>query len=170
MSNLIAQDYARQIDEIIGGLIQEMRGFQGDPAQLYQHPIIEDKEEWSMMENLAHIAEFPPYWAKAMLKVVENPGQPFGRTHTDPARIAAVAEHAKDELTKALTRIETARFEANQLFLHINDEQWDKTGLHANRGEMNLRQVIDAFVIKHLRDHVDQAKTALQTRVLRTED
>ena len=47
-----------------------------DPAKLYQQPA---ENEWTIMENLAHIVEFMPYWANEIEKLAA-PGQNFGRT------------------------------------------------------------------------------------------
>lgn len=158
MSNQIAQNYAGQIDQSLHALIAEYKDH--NPTDLYIRP---EPEEWSVMEVLAHIAEFPPYWLKAFQAVIQNPGQPFGRTHTDPARIAAIADHAHDALPLTLARIEQARAQTLEMLLTIEDSDWEKTGVHANRGVMNLHQMMESFVTKHLNDHTAQAHNALQT-------
>ncbi len=49
--------------------------------------------EWTLMESLAHIIEFMPYWGDEIVKLVAQPGQNFGRTHKDEARIQAIKDH-----------------------------------------------------------------------------
>lgn len=160
MSNQIGQDYARQIDEGLRSIIADTQAYgANDLANMYVKP---SAEEWSVIEDLAHVAEFPPYWTKEMLKVIQNPGTAFGRTHADPARIAAVADHAQDDLETVLARLENARKETIEMLLTINDEEWEKTGVHSTRGEMNLHQIMERFITTHLREHVQQAKDALQ--------
>lgn len=161
MSNQIAQDYARQIDEGLQSIMENVRAsYEGsDVAILYTRPA---PEEWSVMEDLAHVAEFPPYWTKEMLKIVQNPGTAFGRTHVDPDRIAAVANHAKDDLAVTLGRIDSARAETLEMLLTIADEDWEKSGVHSRRGEMNLHQIMTSFITDHIGEHMQQAKDALQ--------
>jgi len=158
MSNQIAQDYVGEINESLRGLVAQYKD--RDPADLYLRP---EPEEWSVIEILAHVAEFPPYWLKAFLQVIQNPGQPFGRTHTDPQRIAAVANHAQDALPLTLERIEQAQAQTIEMLLTIKNEDWGKTGVHPNRGVMNLHQMMEFFVTKHIHDHTHQADKALQT-------
>ena len=49
-------------------------------SKLYQSPA---ENEWTIMQNLAHIVEFMPYWAGEIEKVIAEPGCEFGRTHDD---------------------------------------------------------------------------------------
>src|SRR3989454_11622874 len=66
-----------------------------DPAKLHQRPT---DDEWTIMENLAHIVEFMPYWAGEIEKLVAAPGQNFGRTAQDARRLQAISEHGSDRL------------------------------------------------------------------------
>src|SRR5437016_13910144 len=66
-----------------------------DPAKLYQQPA---ENEWTIMENLAHIVEFMPYWANEIEKLEAAPGQNFGRTMQDAGRLQAINEHGSDDL------------------------------------------------------------------------
>ena len=54
---------------------------------------------WTVMDNLCHIREFVPFWTGETLRIVRRPGEPWGRDHTDTARLAAVtntaAHHAR---------------------------------------------------------------------------
>src|SRR6266700_2970354 len=61
-----------------------------DPAKLYQQPA---ENEWTIMEGLAHIVEFMPYWADEIEKLVAALGQNFGRTMQDSRRLQAINEH-----------------------------------------------------------------------------
>ena len=45
---------------------------------------------WSVMDNLCHIREFVPFWTAETLRIVRRPDEPWGRDHTDTARLAAV--------------------------------------------------------------------------------
>src|SRR6266571_7157886 len=65
------------------------------PEKLYKEPIA---GEWSIMQNLAHIIEFMPYWGHEIEKLVAHPGQNFGRTMQDEGRLQALEEHGGDNL------------------------------------------------------------------------
>ncbi len=160
MSNRIAQEYSQEIDNGLRSIIEDTRTYgASDEANMYIRPAA---EEWSVIEDLAHVVEFPPYWTKEMLKIVKAPGQPFGRVTEDAGRIAAVTNHAQDDLTTVLNRLEAIRAKTIELLLTINDEEWGKTGVHPTRGEMNLHTIMERFITTHLREHVEQAKAALQ--------
>src|SRR5215469_3750346 len=68
-----------------------------DTIHIYQSP---SSGEWTIMENLAHIIEFLPYWGKEIAKLVAHPGQNFGRTQQDEGRLRAIAEHGSDSLAQ----------------------------------------------------------------------
>src|SRR5216683_2530761 len=83
-----------------------------DASKLYQAPA---ENEWTILQNLAHIVEFMPYWADEIEKLVErgasversrhsvaeggaSPGQNFGRTMQHEGRLSAIREHSTDSL------------------------------------------------------------------------
>src|SRR5437867_4465155 len=74
-----------------------------EPGQLYQQPF---DDEWTIMENLAHIAEFLPYWVDEVNKVIATPDYRFGRTAEDVGRLAAVRDHGHDALKKLRANLE----------------------------------------------------------------
>ena len=62
-----------------------------DSSLLYQSP---GQDEWTVMENIAHIIEFMPYWADESAKLIAQPGQNFGRTQQHEGRLRALAVSA----------------------------------------------------------------------------
>src|SRR5207249_11080165 len=68
-----------------------------NPEKLYLPPA---ENEWSIMQNLAHIVEFMPYWAGEIEKLVAVPGRKFGRTQQDEGRLKAISEHGSDSLNE----------------------------------------------------------------------
>src|SRR5947209_14850605 len=78
------------LTELINGPLAQL------PAEkLYEEPIT---SEWSIMQNLAHIIEFMPYWGHEIEKLVAHPGQNFGRTAQHEGRLKAIEEHGRDSL------------------------------------------------------------------------
>jgi hypothetical protein len=50
---------------------------------------------WTVMDNLCHIREFVPFWTGETLRIVQRSSDPWGRDHTDTARLAAVTNTAR---------------------------------------------------------------------------
>lgn len=142
----------------IADMVQELRDWASrlDEGTLYAEP---PTGEWTVMENLVHVVEFLPYWAQQLHRVIESPGEPFGRTHEDPERIAAVEDHARDLLEPVLVAMEEAADRACRDLSRIPDELWTTTGVH-RRGVMSLHDITDFFLLTHLAEHTEQAKAA----------
>ena len=68
-----------------------------DARKLYQPPA---ENEWTIMQNLAHIVEFMSYWAGEIEKIVAEPGCTFGRTPEDVGRLQGISEHETTSLSK----------------------------------------------------------------------
>ena len=67
-----------------------------DPAALHFTP----EGEWSLAQVLAHLGEFPRFFATELTRWREDSEAVIGRTHEHPARLAAVADPTgqRDEL------------------------------------------------------------------------
>ena len=119
-------------------------------------------DEWPAMSTLAHVAEILPYWAHAAEHIANAPGTPFGRTHTDPDRISAVAEHAHDSREVVVNRIRAGLDQALRGLRSIPADAWDRTGLHPRRGAMSIAQVVDEFLLEHVDEHCAQLEITLR--------
>src|ERR1700744_4668495 len=62
-------------------------------------------EVWTVMDNLCHIAEFVPYWTRQVQQAIATPEIQWGRTHSDPDRLAAVANTSTRDLGAVLKDI-----------------------------------------------------------------
>src|SRR6266699_6017258 len=79
-----------ELNQLIDGPLARL-----DQSKLYKTPA---ENEWSIMQNLAHIVEFMPYWAGEIEQLVAAPGRNFGRTQQDEGRLKAISEHGSDSL------------------------------------------------------------------------
>ena len=127
---------------------------------LYREPT---DGEWSVMQNLAHVAEMLPYWAHQAEAIDHAPGQPFGRTHDDPVRIGEIDAHSNDVLELTLSRIQGAANECVSILRALPAEAWPKAGIHPSRGQMTVEQMIDTFVVGHVEAHLRQVHDALDS-------
>lgn len=131
-----------------------------ESTKLYQVPA---QDEWTIMENLAHVAEFMPYWAGEIEKLVAAPGQPFGRTLQHEGRLRAIKEHGTDSLEQAHAALPACYARLDQVLRKLNDSDLELTGIHPKYGEKPLAWFIDDFVVDHLAAHVEQLRTSLAT-------
>jgi len=134
---------------------------EGLPSQaLYREP---SPGEWPVMSTLAHVVEMLPYWAGQCQLIARQPGNTFGRTHDDPGRLGAIAEHAHDPLDVVRTSLRSSATDALTTLEAIPRDQWHLTGQHVRRGPMSIEQVVDEFMVRHIEDHVVQVNAVLST-------
>src|ERR1700736_492042 len=89
---LSVQKSYNELNRLIDGPLARL-----EPDKLYKPPT---ETEWTIMQNLAHIVEFMPYWANEIEKLVAAPEQNFGRTAQQEARLQAIRDHGMDSLAQ----------------------------------------------------------------------
>lgn len=150
----------QQIARLEGSVRQLLEEVERLPsAVLYREP---QPGEWPIMSTLAHLEELLPYWAHVAAQVAAAPGQPLGRTHDDPRRVGAIAEHGRDSLDAIVPRIRLALTESVATLRAIPSDAWGRTGQHARRGTMSVADVVDDFLVKHAEEHAAQIQAALK--------
>lgn len=142
-----------ELQRLIAGRLSSL------PAQqLYETSI---PDEWSIMENLAHIVEFMPYWADEVAKLVVEPGRNFGRTHQDEARLRAISEHKLDTLQQINAALPGSYEHMDRVLSNLRDSDLDLTGRHIKFGERTLDRFIEDFITQHLANHNEQLQSAI---------
>ncbi len=129
-----------------------------DTQQLYAAPTADD---WSIMQNLAHILEFMPYWGSEIAKLIANPGQKFGRTINDERRLRFIEEHKRDSLSQILSAFPASYAQLEEVLATLTDDDLALTGLHPRYGEKSLAWFINEFVCQHLIDHEKQLQACV---------
>ncbi len=117
------------------------------------------EERWEAGQVWAHIAEFVPYWhAELQTVIAEYAGEPvpFGRTKTDPGRIAAIEVGRHDPVTDSFERTREAVAELRRYLAGLTSAEWNAVGRHPTRGEMDVEAIVERFVAVHLEEHADQ--------------
>jgi hypothetical protein len=130
-----------------------------DPAILYRSPA---PDEWTIMQNIAHIIEFMPYWADEAAKLAAAPGRNFGRTHDHEGRMGALREHGRDSLEQASALLPGSFAHLDRVLSTLKDSDLVVIGHHNEYGDRPLAWFIDEFVTRHLAGHVLQMQEALQ--------
>jgi len=119
-------------------------------------------ERWEAGQVWAHLAEFPGYWHDQVRKVaaVQASGSaeplPFGRTKTDPGRLAGIERERRTDPAELLRRVNAEIGDVSATLTGLPDEAWDARGVHPARGEMTVSEIVDRFILGHLEEHADQ--------------
>lgn len=129
------------------------------PEKLYEEP---GAGEWSIMQNLAHILEFMPYWGHEIEKLVAHPGQNFGRTAQHEGRIRAIEEHGHDSLQQIKDELPRSYAQLDEVLGRLQDSDLQLTGRHSRYGEQTLNWFIEDFVTRHLLDHLEQIRLCVK--------
>lgn len=129
-----------------------------DSRKLYQPPV---ENEWTIMQNLAHIVEFMTYWAGEIEKLVSEPGSNFGRTPEDVGRLQGISEHEMASLNKIKEALPGSYQRLDEVLKKLKDSDLELTGKHVRYGEKPLNWLIEEFLTNHLKGHVEQIKNSI---------
>jgi hypothetical protein len=116
-------------------------------------------ERWEAGQVWAHLAEFIPYWlGEAALVIEHGAADPvaFGRTKSDPARIAAIERDRHGDMATLSNRIARDVSGLRAFILGLDDSAWSAVGRHPTLGEMDVGCIVDEFLVGHLEQHADQ--------------
>ena len=126
--------------------------------KLYESP---GNDEWTIMENLAHIVEFMPYWGDQVAGLVAHPRQNFGRVQQDERRLKEIRDHAYDSLAQIKALLPSSYTLLQAVLANLHDSDLALTGVHSRYGEKPLAWFMEDFVTGHLRAHLVQMQAAL---------
>src|SRR5713226_5375709 len=143
-----------ELNQLIDGPLAKL-----DTEKLYEVPA---ENEWTIMQNLAHIVEIMPYWAGEIEKLVAEPGRNFGRTMQDAGRLQAISEHGSDSLQQIRAALPGSYARLEEVLSKLNDGDLALTGHHSRYGDQTLEWFIEDFVTHHLSSHLEQMKECLR--------
>jgi hypothetical protein len=116
-------------------------------------------ERWETGQVWAHLAEFVPYWIEQTRSIVAaSGGEPvaFGRTKSDAGRLAAIERDRRQPVTVLWSGVHSDIELLRRFLVGLDAGAWNARGLHPTRGVMEVRRIIDEFLIGHLEEHADQ--------------
>lgn len=143
----------RELNELIETQLSHL-----NPELLYREPA---PQEWTLMQSLAHIAEFMPYWGHEVAQLVAQPGRNFGRTQQHEGRLGAINQHAHDTLNQMRTELPKSYQQLIQVIDSLRDGDLELTGHHVKFGPQTLGWFIREFITDHLTAHLTQMRAAL---------
>jgi len=119
-------------------------------------------ERWEAGQVWAHLAEFPSYWLGQIRDILERRASgdpepiPFGRTKTDPGRIAAIERDRHNDPASLLARVTDGIDAAVAQLDALPADAWKARGLHPTRGVTTPAEIVERFIVAHLEEHADQ--------------
>ena len=115
---------------------------------------------WTVMDNLCHIRELIPFWTGETLRIVRQPAEPWGRDHTDTARLAAVTNTAARRLDDVVADIREAVRRSAETLKTLSDEDLavEATSKNPRWGRKPASFVIDELLVHHVAKHQGQIR------------
>ncbi|HMC81481.1 MAG TPA: DinB family protein, partial [Acidimicrobiia bacterium] len=113
--------------------------------------------EWSAAQVLAHLGEFPRFFAGELRRWRDDPSAVIGRTHEHPVRLAAVESPAEahDELVAGMR---SAFAELAAVLETLTDDDIEAKTENVKYGPEPLSAFFDRYVIGHKAGHLEQLR------------
>ena len=159
------QDACRQIDITLAEIETKVQPL--PRAWLTWRP---SADVWSILDILCHMEEFVPYWTGQILTIIHHPDQEWGRTHSDPARLEAVADTGRRDLSDVLASIHNCVASMRDRLLTISDEMLEITAKSRNpRWETKPASfILDHLLVQHVANHSAQIQRNIDQLVSQT--
>ena len=132
-------------------LLAEAEAF--DPARLTNTP----EGEWSAAQVLAHLGEFPRFFAGELRRWHDDPSAVIGRTMEHPVRLAAV-ESPADAIGELVAGMRAAFAEMAAALELLGDFDVEAKTENVKYGPEPLSAFFDRYVIGHKAGHLDQLR------------
>lgn len=117
--------------------------------------------EWTLAENLAHIAEFTRYFAADLAAQLQDEGAAVGRTHEHPDRNAAIARAKGQSLDDLRAALDTGLTELAEQFGELVDKHLDRMGNNRKYGLEPLHRFLARYVLDHKASHAAQLERTI---------
>jgi uncharacterized damage-inducible protein DinB len=126
-----------------------------DRARMHRQP---GPREWSAAQVVGHLADAEMVYAvRFRLMIVED--RPHLTAFDEDAWVQRFAL-LDDDLKETIARWRALRDSTLRVLDSLEDADWRRSGVHAERGELNVRQMA-ALLADHDRGHLDQIRHAL---------
>lgn len=119
---------------------------------------------WSVLDNLAHIEEFVPFWIGEIQAMLRTPPQPWGRDQSHAGRLEAVRDTSQRDENDLLANIESRVAAACAYLRTLDDSALDVEAASRNPrwAVKPVSFVVDTLLVKHLADHRGQIQRNLR--------
>lgn len=142
-------DHYRLIDSYLDGPANLRAATAGLSAeQIRTRPVA---GKWSILEVVAHLADFEPVYADRMKRVIaeETPQMMSG----DPDLFAARLAYHDRDLDEELRLIEVVRGQMARILRTVDAATWSRTGRHSSDGLISLLTLLER-ITGHIPHHL----------------
>jgi hypothetical protein len=146
-----ADDVRAENARLDEALLAEAQAF--EPARLTDAP----DGEWSAAQVLAHLGEFPRFFAGELRRWYDDRSAVIGRTMEHPVRLAAV-ESLADALGELVAGMRAAFAELAAALEALSDDDVESKTENVKYGPEPLTAFFDRYVIGHKAGHLDQLR------------
>ena len=124
------------------------------------------RREWVDREILAHDDEMLPYWLGEIERVLVGAVEPvpFGREPTDLVRILTVDRDRTLPISELYGRLDNSLERVLRRLLELDERQVARRGLHKQRGEMTVKQIVETMLAGHIEEHCAQMAAAVSAQ------
>jgi hypothetical protein len=142
---------------------------------------------WGPHEVLAHVAEMLPFWLGEIELIIDagvgrdgdgesggdgratgRDGAPaggdpptFGRLEDDPLRVQIIGRDRTFPSRELLGRIAVEGRRVAQRFRELDERRSAMVGRHVSRGDLEVREIAELLIVKHIEGHVAQLQEIL---------
>ncbi|HUO63836.1 MAG TPA: DinB family protein, partial [Terriglobales bacterium] len=124
-------------------------------AKLSRRP---DEKNWSAREVVCHVRDTEESFMMRFLTMMAMDEPKF--LPVEPDRWAIERQYQRNDVQEALSAFKSRRDETLRFFRGLKPEQWERSGIHATRGKMTLKDFVE-LMAWHDDNHLDQLKRAL---------
>ncbi len=124
-------------------------------TQLTKRP---DPKNWSAKEVVCHVRDTEESFMTRFLSILAMDEPKF--LPVEPDRWAVERQYQRNDVQEALAAFKTRREETLRFFRGLKPDQWERSGVHATRGRMTLKDFVE-LMAWHDDNHLDQLKRAL---------
>lgn len=118
------------------------------PEQINAAPI---PGKWSTRQVICHIADFEPILSDRMMRVLVEDNPPLRGGNPDV--FAAGLAYDRRDINAEMDYIASGRKRMRPLLLSLSDEQFQRSGIHSERGPLTLLQIL-TLSANHIPNHI----------------
>ncbi len=118
--------------------------------------------EWTLAEQLGHIAEFPRFFAPDLIRQLREEHPTIGRTSDHPGRNAAVAAARGRTLPDLQAELDASLDRLAAALEEVRDEHLGRIARNRKYGPEPLSAFLDRYVIGHKAGHIKQLRETLE--------
>jgi hypothetical protein len=115
-------------------------------------------ERWDPGQVWAHLAEFGDYWLDELEQVLAGAPE-FGRTKSDPRRIAAIEDGRHRPTSESVRAMRLSMARLRTRLQAMSEADWHKTARHPTLGDMTIDDQMQHFHVGHYEEHADQLES-----------